>query len=73
MTQACIDGGSVQIATVWTKGQVVIPHKMREQFGIQSGDQILFLSKDDGFISLIKVDNMQHMLDQMQEFLNQTT
>lgn len=72
MKQPCTDSGSIQIATVWTKWQVVIPHKMREKFAIESGDQLLFLAKDDGFLSLVKVDNMQEMLHQMQSFLDTT-
>ncbi|USN56644.1 MAG: AbrB/MazE/SpoVT family DNA-binding domain-containing protein [Candidatus Peribacteria bacterium] len=70
--KADIGGGIVQVATVGTKGQIVIPHKVREQFGIEPGDQVLFFSKDDSFLSIVKMDNMQQMLDQMQEFLTQT-
>ena len=43
-----LTGGSVkaEIATVTSKGQVVIPSKLRHKFGIRKGTQVAFI--EDG-------------------------
>lgn len=40
------------VATVSSKGQVVIPAEVRKQLGIQQGDKILFVLGDEGQIEL---------------------
>jgi AbrB family looped-hinge helix DNA binding protein len=35
-------------STVTTKGQITIPAKIRDEFGIESGDEIVFMKGLDG-------------------------
>lgn len=35
-----------------TKGQIVIPHEIREHLGVRSGDRIDFVVGEDGTITL---------------------
>jgi len=39
-----------QIATVTTKGQLVIPSKLRRRYGIRQGTQVVFLEEDQRII-----------------------
>jgi AbrB family looped-hinge helix DNA binding protein len=40
------------VATVSSKGQVVIPAEVRKHLGIEQGDKILFVLGDDGQVEL---------------------
>ena len=39
-----------EVSTVTTKGQLVIPSKLRRQFGIRKGTQVAFLEQDHRLI-----------------------
>lgn len=43
------------IVTVNDKGQITLPKKCREVFGIQAGDALLLLGDEDKGIALVKV------------------
>lgn len=53
-------------ATVGTKGQIVIPSDLREEFGIEAGQRLYVLgSKKGQWIGLIQEDNMRALLDHL--------
>jgi len=39
-----------EVSTVTTKGQLVIPSKLRRKFGIQKGTQVAFMEEDHRLI-----------------------
>ncbi len=64
--------GSVKISS---KGQIVIPQRVREDFGLRTGDQLIVIGRpeQEGF-ALMKPDaflRFQHELARMQAELNQ--
>ena len=44
----------IGIATVGTKGQIVIPQNVREMFGINPGDTVIVLADKNRGIALMK-------------------
>lgn len=50
------------VVTVGERGQIAIPTKAREELKIDKGEQLVFVSKGDKFIGLIKADEMTQML-----------
>ena len=60
-------------AIVGTKGQVVIPAKAREEFGIKEGDNLLVVSPPSRqAIGLIKSDELEKMLSKIQAKIEDT-
>ncbi|MEI6237620.1 MAG: AbrB/MazE/SpoVT family DNA-binding domain-containing protein [Candidatus Saccharibacteria bacterium] len=58
---------------VGSKGQVVIPSKAREIFGIQEGDQLLVVSPPDkNGVLLIKTDELEKILSGFQSNIADT-
>ena len=53
----------VDVTSVSTKGQVVIPSHIREELGLDEGTQVV-ISRVDDFVVLKKV----HLLDPKEEF-----
>jgi AbrB family looped-hinge helix DNA binding protein len=49
------------VTTIGEKGQVVIPCKLREELGIDKGDQFVVVTKDS-FVGLIREKDMTSML-----------
>jgi len=47
------------IVNIGEKGQIVIPKKAREVFGLQPGDQLLVLGDESQGIALIKAEKLQ--------------
>ncbi len=43
------------VATVSSKGQVVIPVEVRKQLGIEQGDKVLFILNEEGQVELKSV------------------
>jgi len=41
------------LATLTTKGQVTIPKPVRDALGIQAGDRVQFLIREDGVVQLL--------------------
>ncbi len=39
-----------EVSTVTTKGQLVIPSKLRRKFGIRKGTQVAFLAEEDKLV-----------------------
>jgi AbrB family looped-hinge helix DNA binding protein len=40
----------MEISTITTKGQVVIPAKLRKRYGLKSGTKVAFIEKNDEII-----------------------
>lgn len=64
---------SVEVLTVSSKGQIVLPVKMRRTIGISDGDKLAAYASDDGVIMLkvVKVPSVQDFkarLDQAQKW-----
>jgi len=43
------------IATLSSKGQVTMPKTIRDKFGLDSGDKLDFLCRDDGVLEVIPI------------------
>ena len=55
------------MVTVGEKGQIVIPHKARKIFHIQSGDRFIVLGDEYQGIALIKESNILNMINEVQK------
>lgn len=51
---------------VGSKWQIVLPKELRTKLGIESGDSLSVLLKDDKFIWIIRNNDMQELI----EFIN---
>ena len=49
--------------SVWPKWQVVIPKEVRDIVGIQSGDKVVILLRNNRFIWILKADDLQEVVD----------
>lgn len=50
------------MVTVGEKGQIVIPKKARERYGIESGDELMLMGDDKG-IAMIKSNTFLKMIE----------
>ena len=51
--------GGAETTQVTDKGQTTIPQELREKFGIQPGDEVVWIEADDG-IMIRKVGDLPH-------------
>lgn len=58
MTMKVPKGKYISTASLGEKGQIVIPKKMRDMFGIQPGDTLLLLADVKRGIAITKYDAM---------------
>ncbi len=58
MTMKIPKGKYIGTATLGEKGQIVIPKKIRDMFGIQPGDTLLLLADVKRGIAITKYDAM---------------
>lgn len=63
MTMKIPRGKAVGTATIGDKGQIVIPKKMRDMFGIEPGDTLLLLADVKRGIAITKYDTMGGLFD----------
>lgn len=56
---------SLTVATVGTKGQIVIPMEVREKLGIGPGSKVVVLMKDKNVAMLCPMDGMRAWLDKI--------
>lgn len=56
---------SLSVATVGTKGQIVIPLDVRERLNIHPGDKIVLFMRDNSAAMLFPMDGMREWLDKM--------
>ncbi len=58
-----------EIATVSSKGQVTIPSEVREKFGLEEGDKILFFTTEYGIvlkkIGIPTVEEFEKMIEEI--------
>lgn len=61
------------VVTVSGKGQIAIPVPLRNDLGIEQGDQLFLLKRKDeaGFVAvkLEEIDNLMHQVQEDDEFL----
>lgn len=57
----------LEMSTLSSKGQITIPASVRRAIGVQAGDKILFVRRDDGSVSLFN-QNMMAMRVAMDAF-----
>ncbi len=56
---------SLSVATVGTKGQIVIPLEIREQLEIKPGDKMVLLMRGKNAVVMLPMNGMQELLDRL--------
>jgi len=56
---------SLSVATVGTKGQIVIPLEVRERLNIGPGDKVVIMMRDNHAAVVFPMDHMRDWLDKM--------
>ncbi len=56
---------SLSVATVGTKGQIVIPQEIREQVNIKPGDKMVLLMRGKNAVVMLPMDGIQELLDRL--------
>lgn len=59
------------VVTVGEKGQVVIPHKARKIFQIQSGDRLIVLGDETQGLALIREKHLLNLINEVKKEGNQ--
>ena len=59
------------VVTVGDKGQVVIPHKARKIFHIQSGDRLIVLGDETQGLALIRESHLLNLINEVEKEGNQ--
>lgn len=57
--------------TIGERGQVVIPVKVRKMFGLNPGDKLLVIAKENAPIGLIPAEQFTAFLEQHEKLLAQ--
>jgi AbrB family looped-hinge helix DNA binding protein len=52
----------VWVASIWSKGQIVIPKEIREDLGIKSWDSFVVLLKAWKFIGLVRNQDLDEVM-----------
>lgn len=52
----------VGVATVWPKGQIVIPKEIRSSLDIDTGDSFVVILKDSKYIGLVRNEDMSELM-----------
>ncbi|MBQ8518444.1 MAG: helix-turn-helix transcriptional regulator [Agathobacter sp.] len=55
------------VVTVGDKGQIVIPHKARKIFRINSGERLIVLGDENQGLALIRESNLLNLLNEAQK------
>jgi len=70
----CEDGKHIfGTVTVGERGQIVIPKKAREIFGINPGDTIMVLGDEKRGIALVKADKLKSLALRLLKVFDDTT
>jgi AbrB family looped-hinge helix DNA binding protein len=56
---------SLSVATVGTKGQIVIPMEVREKLNVGPGDKVVLLMRDRNVAVMFPMEGMRAWLDKM--------
>ena len=56
---------SLSVATVGTKGQIVIPLEIRDGLNIQPGDKVVLLMRGKNAVVMLPMDGIQEWLDKL--------
>lgn len=54
------------VSSLGERGQIVVPSKLREEMGLEKGDNFVFVTKDK-FIGMIREEDMTRLLRGMLE------
>lgn len=57
------------VVKVGDKGQIVIPAKARQNFGIEAGDELIVLGDDNQGLALLKEKDFMKMANEIRKFL----
>ncbi len=52
----------LSVATVGTKGQIVIPLEIRQKLGVNPGDKVVLIVKHEGMAALCPMESMREWL-----------
>lgn len=59
------------VSSLGERGQIVVPSRLREELGLEKGDNFVFVTKDK-LIGMVREDDMttllRQMLDQIEDF-----
>ena len=61
----------LSVATVGTKGQIVIPLEVREKLHLEPGDKVVLLVKDKNAAMLLPMEGMRTWLDKLSADFNE--
>lgn len=56
---------SLSVATIGTKGQIVIPRDVRDTLGVGPGDKVVIMTRGEHAAILMPMDNVQEWVDKM--------
>ncbi len=56
---------SLSVASVGTKGQIVIPLEVREKLKLAPGDKVVIMMRDNHAAVMLPMDSMRDWLDKM--------
>jgi AbrB family looped-hinge helix DNA binding protein len=59
------DMHSLAVATVGTKGQIVIPQEVREKLHLEAGDKVVILMREQHVAVMLPMAGMGQWLDKM--------
>ncbi|MDD2870455.1 MAG: AbrB/MazE/SpoVT family DNA-binding domain-containing protein [Candidatus Gracilibacteria bacterium] len=52
----------VGTTSIGARGQIVIPKEVRDKLGLEAGDNMVVLMKDDKYVGLVKNDNIGDLM-----------
>ncbi len=70
-TMSFPDTHSLSVATVGTKGQIVIPQEVREKLEIAPGDKVVILMREHHAAIMFPISGMKEWMDKMTTHLDE--
>ena len=54
-----------EIVTLSERGQLVIPKKMRQKFGLKTGDKMMVIGQPHGFLVIFPVEKLENWFNKI--------